>query len=427
MADNSTRPGKGAPGGSGSAPRRTPKEPTLPGYEWTWTGSSWAQTPIPKGKKPTQPLPDGYEWFWNGSLWGFRQVSSGGGDGGGGGTTTTTTPTTPSPGAAWNWNSSTGKWEHDDEPTSGGPWIWDDNSGWIPDVSKISERKSARETLEAWFKYYGIEDASTTGNQSLSQLIYGWVEGDKSMDWIRLELRKSDQYKARFPGMEELSKKGMAISEAEYISNERAYTQVLKAAGMPTGFYDDRQDFANFMVAEVSPQELSSRVQIAKDYVQLYAPKSVRDQLKALYGFSDDEMAAYVLDTSQDKMKSLAVIEAEYTQRRSQAQVGGAAADAGLGVSASLRDQIAAMGYDYNQAASGFIGAKSDAPLYSRLGNLYGEKTSTEELVQETFGLGGAAETTTKKKKLASRERAAFSGTSGIGASSLGTNQAGRQ
>lgn len=340
-------------------------------------------------------------------------------------TTTGNTETRPpAPGAAWQWNGT--NWYMPDMPTTGGPWTWNDNTGWVIDVVKVQQRTSARETLQSWFTYYGIDDETATGGTSLSKMIYDWVEQDKSMDWIRLELRKTEQYKARFPGMEAMSKKGMAISEAEYIANERSYMQVLQASGMPKGFYDGRDDFAKFMVAEVSPQELSSRVQIAKDYVQMYAPQSVKDQLRGLYGFSNDQMAAYVLDTSPDKMKSLAAIEAEYTTRVSQARVGGAAVDQGFALSTSLRDQIASMGYDYNQAASGLYRTRTEADPYRRLGELYGVQTSTEELVQETFGLGGGAETTTKKKKLASRERAAFGGSSALGAGSLAANRVGQ-
>jgi hypothetical protein len=53
-------------------------------------------------------------------------------------------------------------------------------------------------------------------------------------------------------------------------------------------------------------------------------------------------------------------------------------------------------------------------------------QTSTDELVQETFGLGGGAEATTKKRKLASRERAAFAGSSALGQSSLSANRIGQ-
>jgi hypothetical protein len=292
-------------------------------------------------------------------------------------------------------------------------------------ADKEAKRQSALDTLTSWFTEFGIDDAATQQGQSLSSLIWGWLQGDKSMDWIKLELRKTDQYKARFPGMDALSKKGMAISEAEYISNERAYLQVLSAAGFEK-IYGTRADYARFMTAEVSPQELASRVQIAKDYVNMVAPASVKEQLRTLYGMTNDEMAAYMLDTSEGKKQSLAALESEYTRRVGQANVSGAAQDVGFGLSTSLRDQIASMGYDYNRSTAGLSQVRMQENPYRRLGQLYGVQTSTDELVQETFGLGGGAETATKKRKLASRERAAFSGTSALGQSSLAANRIGQ-
>lgn len=291
-------------------------------------------------------------------------------------------------------------------------------------AAKESQQQSAFDTLKAWFLEYGIDDAAS-GQDSLSSKIWGWITADKSADWIKLELRKTDQYRARFPGMEAISKKGMAMSEAEYIATERAYLQVLSAAGLE-GMYGNRADYGRFISNEVSAQELAGRVQIAKDYVNIYAPASVKQQLRDLYGMDDAQMAAYVLDTSEGKKKSLAFLETEYTKRQSQAQVGGAAVDTGLAISTPLRDQIAEAGYNYNQAMSGLGRAKTEADPYRRLGNLYGVATSTDELIQENFGLGGGAETTTKKRKLASRERAAFSGSSALSAGSLAANRIGQ-
>lgn len=291
-------------------------------------------------------------------------------------------------------------------------------------AAKQAQQQSAFDTLKAWFEEFGIDDAAS-GQATLSSKIWEWIQGDKSADWIKLELRKTDQYKARFPGMEAISKKGMAMSEAEYIATERAYLQVLSTAGLDK-VYGNRADYGRFIANEVSAQELASRVQIARDYVNMYAPASVKQQLRELYGMDDTQMAAYVLDTSEGKKKSLAALETEYTKRQAQAQVGGAAIDTGLGISSLLRDEIASMGYNYNQAMAGFGRARTEANPYRRLGQLYGVATSTDELIQENFGLGGAAEVTTKKKKLASQERAAFSGTSALSAGSLAANRIGQ-
>ena len=404
-----------------------PKAPPKPGYDWVWNGSAWVETKLGKDNPPTQKLPDGYEWSWSEETqtWGFRQTSPDPGPDPGPDPdppddTTGTRP--PSPGQAWQWSEAEGKWVRPprDGVANDGFYKWDDDLGWVQDTGKMS----AYEVLSAWFKEYGIDDESS-GQNSLSSLIWGWIKDDKSSDWIKLELRKTDQYRARFPGMEAISRKGMAMSEAEYVATERAYLQVLSAAGLDS-VYGNRADYGRFIASEVSAQELAGRVQIAKDYVNMYAPQSVKQQLRDLYGMDDAQMAAYVLDTSEGKKKSLAALESEYAKRQSQAQVGGAAVDTGLGISTPLRDQIAEAGYNYNQAMTGLGRAKTEADPYRRLGNLYGVATSTDELIQENFGLGGGAEATTKKRKLASKERAAFSGSSALSAGSLAANRIGQ-
>lgn len=359
-------------GGTRPEPGEGPGDDPAPGYKWVWNGFAWIETPLGKEEKPTQEPPTGYEWVWNETTqrWGLQTVTA------------------------------------------------------PEDPEDAKTRQSARETLQAWFTFYGIDDVAE-GEESLSSLIWGWTEADKSADWIKLELRKTKQYQARFPGMQALSSKGLAMSESEYIATERAYLQVLSAAGLE-GVYGNRSDYGRFIASEVSAQELASRVQIAKDYVQMYAPKSVKDQLRALYGMDETQMTAYMLDTSEGKKKSLSFLESEYTRRVSQARVGGAAVDSGLSVGSTLRDQIAEMGYDYNQSAAGFSRAVVEAKPYERLGELYGVQTSTDELIRENFGLGGGAEVTTKKKKLASRERAAFSGSGGVAQGSLAASRVGR-
>ena len=379
-----------------------------------------------KAPKPTQKPAKGYTWMYNAAANQWYQskpaptpepvVDGGNNNGGNSGQP----PKPVVPGKDFYW--------------SGTEWVSFDLPGYVsPEeqarrdreaAQKEAQQQSAFDTLKAWFLEYGIDDAAS-GQDSLSSKIWGWITADKSADWIKLELRKTDQYRARFPGMDAISKKGMAMSEAEYIATERAYLQVLSTAGLDK-VYGNRADYGRFIAAEVSAQELAARVQIAKDYVNMYAPASVKQQLRELYGMDDTQMAAYVLDTSEGKKKSLAALETEYTKRQAQAQIGGAAIDTGLGISTPLRDQIAEAGYNYNQAMTGLGRAKTEADPYRRLGNLYGVATSTDELIQENFGLGGGAEATTKKKKLASRERAAFSGSSALSAGSLAANRIGQ-
>ena len=60
-----------------------------------------------------------------------------------------------------------------------------------------------------------------------------------------------------------------------------------------------------------------------------------------------------------------------------------------------------------------------EAGTYADLGKMSGIETSDSELIADQFGLSGGATAAKKKKKLASQERARFSGTSGVGSQSL--------
>jgi hypothetical protein len=75
------------------------------------------------------------------------------------------------------------------------------------------------------------------------------------------------------------------------------------------------------------------------------------------------------------------------------------------------------LGITEQQALQGY-GVISDAmPEANRLSDIYGEDVDQSDLEAEVFeNSGGAAR---KRKRLASRERAAFQGTSGVGQGSL--------
>ena len=101
------------------------------------------------------------------------------------------------------------------------------------------------------------------------------------------------------------------------------------------------------------------------------------------------------------------------------ATITGAAKD--QGVSTSLTEQIASATPDitYTQAAQGFAEAQELGTRGQALSQIYGDQYGIEEATKETFGLAGAAQAEKTKKKLASKERAAFSGSSAIRAGSL--------
>src|SRR5262245_12020315 len=98
------------------------------------------------------------------------------------------------------------------------------------------------------------------GLGSLADVIWNWRKEGRPDEQIRLDLRQTPEYQARFPALTDLRNKGRAISEDQYIDLERTYTQSLRAAGLPQGFYDSPDDFANLIRNEVSPAEFNDRV-----------------------------------------------------------------------------------------------------------------------------------------------------------------------
>ncbi len=117
-----------------------------------------------------------------------------------------------------------------------------------------------------------------------------------SEEAIALEIRQTDEYKTRFPGMALRRDNGFgAITEAEYMANEDEYAMLLRTHGLPPRFYDDRMDFANLIAADVSPNEFAERVTLA-ELAEKGADPNTKAELKRLYGVDDADLVAYYLD-----------------------------------------------------------------------------------------------------------------------------------
>ena len=117
-----------------------------------------------------------------------------------------------------------------------------------------------------------------------------------SEEAISLEIRQTDEYKTRFPGMELRRDAGFgAITEAEYMANEDEYAMLLRTHGLPPRFYDDRMDFANLIAADVSPNEFGERVSLA-ELATKGADPNTKEELKRLFDVDETDLVAYYLD-----------------------------------------------------------------------------------------------------------------------------------
>lgn len=245
-------------------------------------------------------------------------------------------------GTAWAWNAQRGQWvrsyaefnRQQQQPTQestptglrivdgpGDPLKPPATPAGPPGMSEKSARSIIREFLSEW------------GLGGLEDMLYERVVADQDLSDTRLinEVRKTPEYAARFPGMKMRQDQGrVAISEREYLADERAYKQLMQRAGLPTGFYDDPSDFAKFIGGDVSPDELGRRIQQGYQAIAQADP-SVRDAMRRFYGVTDGELAAYMLDPGR--------AESIIMQQAATAQLGAAAARMGFGESA---DRLAA-------------------------------------------------------------------------------------
>ena len=98
-----------------------------------------------------------------------------------------------------------------------------------------------------------------------------------------------------------------------------------------------------------------------------------------------------------------------------QALVGGAARSQGLNADGSAR--LVELGITEREALQGYGVISEAMPSANRLSDIYGEDLDQGDLESEVFENNG--DSTRKRKRLASRERAAFQGTSGVGQGSL--------
>jgi hypothetical protein len=124
---------------------------------------------------------------------------------------------------------------------------------------------------------------SEYGLASLYDKIAGYVRQGYNGDAIAVLLRQTPEYKERFPAMEALSKKGRAITEAQYIAFERNASQLERAYGLPTGMLG-KDAVTGLLTNEVSGQELEDRVTMAAAGA-FQTAQEVRTLLPSITGF----------------------------------------------------------------------------------------------------------------------------------------------
>jgi hypothetical protein len=295
-----------------------------------------------------------------------------------------------------------------------------DTIGYFSDGSQIvlnkgtgpvqsAEFKDAYALLNQTFRDYGLE--------SLVPAIEGFMKRNLGPNQAAVELRTMPEYIKRFKGNDLRRAAGKnALTEAEYLAVEDAYDQTLRAYGQQNYFGIDRktkqEKAAELIGNDINAIEFKNRIQLAVDRVQNADP-AIKTTLKQFYPeLTESDLIGYFLNPKENEPKLREKVTAS--------EIGAAATGFNLGTNVTAATDLAKYGVTQAQAREGYSTIAGLLPTTSKLGDIYNEtgiKYAQAEGEAEVFK--GNQDAATKRKRLASMERAAFSGSSGTGQSSL--------
>ena len=298
-------------------------------------------------------------------------------------------------------------------------------------LAGIAESRRINQALSSMEGFFQTNGLMSLWGGVRSYVEQGYSDADTIMAILSRDANYQQAYHNRFPAVKEIralnaqrAAQGLPPraepSPAAYIALEAGYRQAL--VGLPDGVWGRSEDIADWIVGEVSVQEVADRVSTAKNYIYYDANDLVKEELRGIYGMTNEEMVSYVLDPD----RALPQLEAEYERRKSQANVGAGARSQGVGLSELLRDEISQtqFGSTFDMSSQTFKSVANESVAYERLGKLAREETTQADLIREAFGISGSAEASIKKKRLASQERAKFSGQSALSKTSLAQRRA---
>jgi len=204
----------------------------------------------------------------------------------------------------------------------------------------------ARDLIRQYLLDLGLDSET---DWAIEQVIEG-----RSPEAVQIDLESRPAFQARFPGYQQMKQAGKAVSVAQWIAYENQARGLMKAAGLPAGFYDQPEDFARFITNDVSVTELQQRVIQAEDA----AYKSYDVTGGALYGLDPGDFTAMILDPT---------VAAPVVERRFRAaQSAKVAAQTGFGpLSVGQAETVGGLVQSPEQAAQGFTQLATQRDLFA--------------------------------------------------------------
>ena len=276
--------------------------------------------------------------------------------------------------------------------------------------------KDAYALLKEVFIKYGLEELVP----SITKLMSNNVGPNQASLMLKTNPEYNAAYIKRFGGNEARRKAGLnVLSEAEYLDLENSYSQTLNAYGLKNYFGTTtdakRTAMSNIIGSDISATEFKERVDTVVTRVNNADPK-IKETLKTFYGIKEEDLTSYFLNPTDNLPKLQEKVTA--------AEIGAAAANQNLAYSKTSAEDLAKFGITKAQAQEGYSTIGEVLPTASKLGDIYGDQYTQATAEQEVFK--GTASAKRKRTQLAEREKASFSGSSGVTSGSLKKSTAGQ-
>jgi hypothetical protein len=298
------------------------------------------------------------------------------------------------------------------------------------------QRKFAREEFEDILTGMGFTTAFGFTQEEINELfrsVDSWIGdgysdgmdgGEKLLMKFRTSKETKNIYAKRFGGMAELSARGQAMSEGEYIRLEGEFRNTMTRYGLPPVYYDNFDDYARLIGAGLSVREVEERVIAAKQTLN----PLVAAELRQYYNLGEGDLMAYQLGLiDQNGVRLAAARNQEEVRTGARAAAIGAAGErAGFSMDKALSERLGGTALGQTQdpfqmetmsrLEGTFDQARKVADRETTLAGIDREAFNQTDSVDAAFG--------DRQKQLASerrakRERARFAGSSGASAGSL--------
>jgi len=248
-------------------------------------------------------------------------------------------------------------------------------------VVPSDSNETATTILTNTLKFYGLDEPELV-NEIRAALANRTITGASSVDEIGIQLRESPAFKRRFAANETRRAAGKPVySVTQTLLLESQYRKNLRDSGMPTGFYDDPTSLQNFLINDISPDEILARVTQGYQAVRNAEP-TVINELKTLYNLQDNQIAAFFIDPDKAQNDILRAARAAEVAAQARKQ-------AGIGLTAQTAEELVRQGVSEAKAQAGFTTYKQQESLYRPL--MGEEEITQEEAIAGTLGTSAAA------------------------------------